>query len=46
MNQGKFAAAQMMDHVPWRRFQTCVDRYRTYRTQFHARVNQPFSAAA
>jgi hypothetical protein len=28
MNQGKFVFAQIMDRVPWRRFQTCVDRYR------------------
>jgi len=28
MNQGKFIFAQIMDRVPWRRFQTCVDRYR------------------
>jgi transposase len=28
MFQGKFVFAQIMDRVPWRRFQTCVDRYR------------------
>jgi len=28
MNQGKFVFAQIMDRVPWRRLQTCVDRYR------------------
>ena len=28
MNQGKFVFTQIMDRVPWRRFQTCVDRYR------------------
>jgi len=28
MNQGKFVFAQIMDRVPWRRFQTCVNRYR------------------
>ena len=27
MNQGKFVFAQIMDRVPWRRLQTCVDRY-------------------
>jgi transposase len=27
MNQGKFVFSQIMDRVPWRRFQTCVDRY-------------------
>ena len=27
MNQGKFIFSQIMDRVPWRRFQTCVDRY-------------------
>ena len=27
MNQGKFVFAQIMDRVPWRRFQTCVNRY-------------------
>jgi hypothetical protein len=28
MYQGKFVFAQIMDSVPWKRFQTCVDRYR------------------
>ena len=28
MNQGKFVFTQIMDRVPWRRFQTCFDRYR------------------
>jgi len=28
MNQGKFVFSQIMDRVPWRRFQTRVDRYR------------------
>ncbi len=28
MNQGKFVFSQIMDRMPWRRFQTCVDRYR------------------
>lgn len=27
MNQGKFVFSQIMDRMPWRRFQTCVDRY-------------------
>ena len=27
MYQGKFVFTQIMDRVPWRRFQTCVDRY-------------------
>jgi hypothetical protein len=27
MNQGKFIFTQIMDRVPWRRFQTCVNRY-------------------
>jgi len=27
MNQGKYVFAQIMDRLPWRRFQTCVDRY-------------------
>ena len=27
MYQGKFVFAQIMDRLPWRRFQTCVDRY-------------------
>jgi len=27
MNQGKFVFAQIMDHAPWRRLQTCVDQY-------------------
>lgn len=28
MNQGKFVFSQIMDFVPWRRFQTCVERYK------------------
>ena len=28
MYQGKFVFAQIMDRVPWQRFQACVDRYR------------------
>jgi hypothetical protein len=28
MYEGKFIFAQLMDIVPWRRFQTCVERYR------------------
>jgi hypothetical protein len=27
MHEGKFIFAQLMDIIPWRRFQTCVDRY-------------------
>ena len=27
MNHGKYVFAQIMDRLPWRRFQTCVDRY-------------------
>ena len=27
MNQGKFVFAQIMDRLPWRRFQTCANRY-------------------
>ena len=27
MNQGQYVFAQIMDRLPWRRFQTCVDRY-------------------
>ena len=28
MYEGKMVFAQLMELVPWRRFQTCVDRYR------------------
>ena len=28
MYEGKMVFAQLMEFVPWRRFQTCVDRYR------------------
>ena len=28
MHQGKFIFSQIMDRLPWRRFQTCVERYR------------------
>ena len=28
MYQGQFVFSQIMDRLPWRRFQTCVDRYR------------------
>jgi hypothetical protein len=28
MYQGKFVFSQIMDRLPWRRFQTCVERYR------------------
>jgi len=28
MHQGKFVFSQIMDRLPWRRFQTCVERYR------------------
>jgi hypothetical protein len=28
MNQGKYIFTQIMDRLPWRRFQTCVERYR------------------
>jgi len=28
MYQGQFIFAQIMDRLPWRRFQTCVERYR------------------
>ena len=31
MYQGKGVFTQIMDRVPWRRFQTCVDRYRVDR---------------
>jgi hypothetical protein len=27
MHEGKFVFSQLMDFVPWRRFQTCVNRY-------------------
>jgi len=27
MHEGKFVFSQLMEFVPWRRFQTCVDRY-------------------
>jgi IS4 transposase len=27
MHEGKFIFSQLMDFVPWRRFQTCVNRY-------------------
>ena len=28
MHNGKFVFSQVMDFVPWRRFQTCVERYK------------------
>ncbi len=28
MYEGKLIFSQLMDFVPWRRFQTCVKRYR------------------
>ena len=34
MHQGKFVFSQIMDLIPWKRFQTCVDRYKgDYRIQ-------------
>ena len=27
MFEGKFIFSQLMDFVPWRRLQTCIDRY-------------------
>ena len=27
MHEGKFVFSQLMEFVPWRRFQTCVNRY-------------------
>lgn len=34
MHQGKFVFSQIMDIIPWKRFQTCVDRYNgDYRVQ-------------
>ena len=28
MNEGKLIFAQTMEYVPWRRFDTCVNRYK------------------
>jgi hypothetical protein len=34
MHQGKFVFSQIMELIPWKRFQTCVDRYNgDYRVQ-------------
>ena len=44
MHEGKFIFSQLMDFIPWRRFQTCVDRYggdykiQTYRCAEQFRV--------
>jgi hypothetical protein len=44
MFDGKFIFSQLMDFIPWRRFQTCVDRYggdykiQTYRCAEQLRV--------
>jgi hypothetical protein len=44
MHEGKFIFSQLMDFIPWRRFQTCVDRYdgdnkiQTYRCAEQLRV--------
>jgi hypothetical protein len=44
MFDGKFIFSQLMDFIPWRRFQTCVDRYggdyklKTYRCAEQLRV--------
>jgi hypothetical protein len=44
MHEGKFIFSQLMEFVPWRRFQTCVNRYRgdykvgTYRCAEQFRV--------